>query len=91
MKRYNKIIASILVLVIFSSLILFGRSKQQQQPQQQEKKINLSLTVTEVNKVLTALSKLTYEEAAPLITNITNQGNAQLQPSAKDTTSSKKH
>ncbi len=85
----KKVISSILICVLFVSIFASDRPKKV--PLQQEKTIVLKLTLTEVNAVLTALSKLPYEQSAPVIANITNQGNAQMQPLSPKDTSKAKH
>ena len=51
-------------------------------------KLQLNLTIEEVNTVLTALSKAPYELVAALISNIQGQANEQLQAIPKEPTDS---
>lgn len=62
------------------------------QTQQQPKTITLTLSVEEVETVLSALNEVPYKTSAPLIQKIITQGNAQLTPPspAPDTTGKKK-
>lgn len=47
---------------------------------QAEKKVTLVLSVTDAQTIVTALSKLPYDQSAPIIQEIITQVNVQLQP-----------
>lgn len=47
-----------------------------------EQNVSLQLTVTETNKVLAALGKLSYDDVVQLIPKIVSQANQQLIPTA---------
>lgn len=61
-----------------------------QPPQQQPPTITITVTIPKVELILKGLSKLSYEESAELIQDITLQAQKQLQSKA-DTTKPKKN
>lgn len=76
--------------VFFTSLIFLCIGLSGQTQQQQPKTVTLVLSIEHAETVMTALSKMPYETAAPIIQTIQQQAMAQLNPPQKGDSSKPK-